>query len=466
MIPSQMKMPCASGIQRAPAIAFTLMVCGMAAPATTALAAGPADADLSAADFPSIQAALDALPPTGGRVFIPAGTYVVKGSLKPRDNVTIVGAGPATVLKACDLVVAKTTSAIKVGDTQVTVEDPVGFEVGMDVFAHKNIEWAPGVEKAFSYTITAVEGKTLKFDKPAAFAQPVGAAVCTGAPVILVFRKRNVVIENLTVDGNRKPNWVYVNLKMAGIYLWGTSDCTVQNCHIINTSGDGISAQFPPTGYSGSVADGPQGWATADKHKGNGTLILNNRVRGASGFGIHLGGGQTKSIVKGNIVDACAWDGFYWCWDNTFTIVSDNIFTRNGWNGIGGYGDGSSPISDAQNVNSNNVCAYNGYAGIAVTGGSGNILSGNVCFANSRAARGKYPGIRISIPHPDPKKADQRYTINAVVTGNSCNDVGEGATQKCGIEVATNVQGVIVQDNASSGNIGANVLPESSSPGK
>ncbi|NUQ64514.1 MAG: hypothetical protein HUU20_18775 [Pirellulales bacterium] len=34
----------------------------------------PAGANLSAADYPSIQAALDALPPVGGRVFVPAGT--------------------------------------------------------------------------------------------------------------------------------------------------------------------------------------------------------------------------------------------------------------------------------------------------------------------------------------------------------------------------------------------------------
>ena len=440
------------------------MLCGVGALAATAVAAGSAGADLSAADYPSIQAALDALPPAGGRVFIPAGTYVLKGSLKPRHNVTISGAGAATVLKACDLVVGRTTSPISVGDTQVTVEDATGFEVGMDVFAHKNIEWAPGVEKAFSYTVTAIAGKTLKFDKPAAFAQPVGATVCTGAPVILIFRKRNVVIENLAVDGNRKPNWVYVNLKMAGIYLWGASDCTVRNCQVTNTSGDGISTQFPPTGYSGSVADGPQGWATADKHEGNGTLILNNRVRGAAGFGIHIGGGQTRSIIKGNLVDACGWDGFYWCWDNAFTIVSDNIFTKNGWNGIGGYGDGGAQVSDTQNINNNNVCAYNGYAGIAVTGGSGNIVSGNVCFANSRAARGAHPGIRISIPNPDPKKPDQRYLINTVVTGNSCNDVGAGATQKCGIEVARNVLGVVVRDNVSNGNVGADVLPDTSSP--
>ena len=65
--------------------------------ASAASAAGQ-DADISAADYPSIQAALDALPAEGGRVYIPAGTYILKGSLKPRDNVTISGVGAATIL--------------------------------------------------------------------------------------------------------------------------------------------------------------------------------------------------------------------------------------------------------------------------------------------------------------------------------------------------------------------------------
>jgi len=409
-------------------------------------------------DFPSIQAALDALPPSGGRVFIPAGIYILKGSLKLRDNVTISGAGPATVLKACDLVLGKTAAPIQVGEAQVRVENTTGFEVGMDVFIHKEIEWGPNVEKAFSYTITAIENNILKFDKAAAYAQPTGATVCTGTPVVLVFKKRNIVIENLTIDGNRKPNWVYVPLKMAGVYFWGSTDCTVQNCQIINASGDGISAQFPTTGYPGDAALGTNGWATVEKHEGNGSMILNNRIHGAAGFGIHLGGGQTKSIVKGNIVRDCAWDGFYWCWDNALTIVTDNIFTNNGWNGIGGVGSGGVVISDVQNITSNNICSYNGNCGIHINGGEGNIISGNVCYGNSRAEKGRYPGILIDIPGTPANKV---WDIAAIVTGNSCNDVGgESAMQKCGVELAPNVSGVIIRDNISKGNLGKDILPD------
>jgi parallel beta-helix repeat protein len=436
---------------------------GVVAMSTTLASAAlspTAGANLSAADFPTIQAAIDALPASGGRVFIPAGTYVLKGSVKPRDNVTLSGAGPATVLKAYDLVVSKTTVPIKVGDRQATVEDAKDFEVGMDVFAHKSIEWGPAAEKAFSYAITGIDGRILKFDRPATCAQPAGAVICTGAPVVLVFKKRNVVIENLTIDGNRKPKWVYVNLKMAGVYLWAASDCTVRNCRIVNASGDGTSAQFPPTGWTGVTSARPQGWAKGREHEGNGTQILGNHIRGASGFGIHLGGGQTKSIVKGNVVRACAWDGFYWCWDNMFSIVTDNIFTNNGWNGIGGYGDGSARNSDTQNITSNNICAYNGHSGIAVTGGSGNILSGNVCYANSRERKGARPGIRIAIADywakqkkGEPKRPSRTYAVHMIVTGNSCNDSGDGAMQKCGIEIAPNVTGVILRDNLSTGNL-------------
>jgi len=255
-------------------VAFAVIATGLVQAAQT---------ELSAATYEGIQAALDALPPEGGRVFIPAGTYIMKGSLKPRDGATISGAGPATVLKACDQVVQKSAKPLAVGDRQIVMQSVQGFATGMDVFVHEKLDWSAATQKAFSYTITSIEGNTLKFDKAAVFAQPADATVCSGAPVILVFMKKNIVIENLTVDGNKQKASTSVNLKMAGIYLWGALDCTVQNCRLDNCWGDGISAQFPPTGFKAD--SGQPLWDPLDKHEGNGTLIVNNHIRAARSFG-------------------------------------------------------------------------------------------------------------------------------------------------------------------------------------
>lgn len=58
--------------------------------------------DRNAADYPSIQDAIDSLPPTGGVVFIPAGTYIISTPIKVPANVTLTGEGFSTYLKLAD----------------------------------------------------------------------------------------------------------------------------------------------------------------------------------------------------------------------------------------------------------------------------------------------------------------------------------------------------------------------------
>jgi hypothetical protein len=59
-----------------------------------------ARAAIQAADFPSLQAALDAVPPEGGLVVLPAGTFEIREPLRVvRGDVTIRGAGAATHVK-------------------------------------------------------------------------------------------------------------------------------------------------------------------------------------------------------------------------------------------------------------------------------------------------------------------------------------------------------------------------------
>lgn len=53
---------------------------------------------VSAADFPSIQAAVDSLPESGGAVAIPAGVWRIAEPIVLRSNVSLVGAGASTVV--------------------------------------------------------------------------------------------------------------------------------------------------------------------------------------------------------------------------------------------------------------------------------------------------------------------------------------------------------------------------------
>jgi hypothetical protein len=66
-------------------------------PSKSLLGARPA---IDAASFPSLQAAIDALPPTGGVVHLPAGTFEISQPLRiTQEDVLIAGAGTATHIK-------------------------------------------------------------------------------------------------------------------------------------------------------------------------------------------------------------------------------------------------------------------------------------------------------------------------------------------------------------------------------
>lgn len=181
------------------------------------------------------------------------------------------------------------------------------------------------------------------------------------------------------------------------------------------------------------------------KVKGNRNSIIDNRVEDAEVFGIHIGTTQLNCIIRGNTVLGCGSDGLYYCYFNSGMVVTGNIFTHNGGDGIGGLGDaGSAVIGDVQNITSNNICSYNGKCGIGITGGSGNVICGNVCYANSRSEKGAFPGIRIN------SKA-----VNTIVTGNVCTDDQPREMQKRGVEITDGQLSptCIVKDNVSAGNV-------------
>src|SRR6185369_10790161 len=55
---------------------------------------------IDAANYPSLQAAIDALPPTGGVIHLPAGTFEISKPLQiVQEDVLIQGSGTATHIK-------------------------------------------------------------------------------------------------------------------------------------------------------------------------------------------------------------------------------------------------------------------------------------------------------------------------------------------------------------------------------
>lgn len=81
---------------------------------------------INAADFPSIQAALDSLASSGGAVYIPAGTHSLPAKIRVFSNVTVFGAGmDQTVLQFAPGVVdhLMSNSSLTAGNTNLVVRD-------------------------------------------------------------------------------------------------------------------------------------------------------------------------------------------------------------------------------------------------------------------------------------------------------------------------------------------------------
>ncbi|HET9283175.1 MAG TPA: glycosyl hydrolase family 28-related protein [Candidatus Angelobacter sp.] len=77
--------------------------------------------------FTTIQAAINDLPSNGGAVYVPAGTYVISSSITIPSNVTLYGAGPATIIQLANGVNSQyaitNTHAATTGDTNIVIRD-------------------------------------------------------------------------------------------------------------------------------------------------------------------------------------------------------------------------------------------------------------------------------------------------------------------------------------------------------
>ena len=156
---------------------------------------------LVASDYPSLQAAIDALPPEGGTVFIPAGTYEITktidltrryglGAVPGRAAVTIQGAG-----------ICSTRLVGKTGDMPIFDLSMSGYCVFRDLYVQ-------GVDCEVGFLMARGPGK--------------GSA-------------GSHVMENVVMSGRYRK---------AAVYLMGSEVNRFYNCHFSNTLPDAFTIYF------------------------------------------------------------------------------------------------------------------------------------------------------------------------------------------------------------------------------
>ena len=266
---------------------------------------GPKQADLVGATDRVIQAAVDYVARLGGgTVRVLPGTYRLRNSVFLHSRVRILGSGMDSVLVKEP---SATTKLIVDGDhwdQEVTLADPTGFQVGDGVRLVSKDPFGKGTN-IVQRTLIASSGNRFKLDSrlQERFHLEGEPQIATIFSLLQCTDVTDVVIENLTLDGNKAHNEMVDRgaFDDGSIRLDSSNRVTVRQVTVRDFYCDGIV-----WGISHDVV-------VEDCHLHDGARLA-----------LHSGSGSQRSIVRGNRVQRSA-EGIYFCWGAQHGLYEKNV---------------------------------------------------------------------------------------------------------------------------------------------
>lgn len=322
-------------------------------------------ADVVGSDSAALAKAAAMLRP-GDTLSIGAGTYAMDDSLSIPSGVTVRGVAGKTILRKKPGVESALAEDGDYGDRLLAVAEPGKFHPGMGVSITDdklNAGWDITVTK-----VASVQAPYLHIEPMTVrdYSQEENhACVRNVFPILCVKNAANVVLENLTVDGDRAENAYIDGCRGGAIYLYQVRNVSVRNCIARNYNGDGISIQI------------------SDRVE-----VLNSESYGHAGYGIHPGTGSVNTLVSRCRMHDNGDIGLYLCWRVRHGRFTDNVIENNGHYGI------SIGHKDTDNEFSGNTIAHNGISGVyfrketPANSGSRNVFRGNKVLNNGNAREG------------------------------------------------------------------------------
>ncbi len=272
---------------------------------------GGQDADISGFNHHSIQYAIDAVAKTGGIVRLMPGLYEINAPISMKSNVKLVGSGRETILKRGKGVQTRFVVDADYGELLLTVENSDGFEPGMKIqITDRDQSSCWNVSTAW---VTDVQDNTIYIDSYLIrdYRSDRDGLVSNASSVIEVIGAENVLISNLTTDGNRTENFFADGCNSAGILILKSKNVTVDQVHVKDFNGEGISWQIT-------------------EH----VTIRNSEISGSGNTGMHPGTGSPFTVIENNDVHHNDNDGLFICWRVYEGTVTNNRFHNNGRFGI------------------------------------------------------------------------------------------------------------------------------------
>ena len=305
------------------------------------------------ADQVEIQAALDALPVSGGKVVLLDGTYNIEVSLSLNSYQTLKGQGRNTIL---------TTTTIDVDI--VTAVGGAGTELTGIVLADLCVDGnAGGVVNDIGVFFSYVDWGII-------------------SNVWSINNGENGIYANVC-DYLRITSCVARSSGGDGFYMYASFYCSIVGCLAENNTGYGIILRGSThCSVSGNVSEGN---ASGIYAWGNDNSITGNVCRNNTGNGIYVQASRVS--VVGNTCEASDTINIY-IFRSSYCVVAGNCA-----NNATGAGEGITLRGDATgdcdyNTVTGNVCTGNADRGIELIGGAfteKNIILGNQLLGNGTA---------------------------------------------------------------------------------
>ena len=299
-----------------------------------AISVGPKDADLVGATEKPIQAAVDYVARLGGgTVHILPGTYRMRNAVYLRTGVRLLGSGEASVLMKEPSTETTLAADSDWYDQEITLANADGFEIG-DGVCLQTVNPHDGGREVVKRTLVARSGNRFKLDRALRtnFWTLKTPTVSTLFPLLTAEETTDLVIENLTLDGNRENN-AHLDGNYAGcIWFQDCSRILIRGVTTRNYNGDGIS------------------WQIAHD-----VIVENCHSHDNADLGLHPGSGSQRPIIRGNTVERNN-IGIFFCWGAKYGLAEKNRIEDSRAAGISiGHRDNENLIRDNDILRSGEV---------------------------------------------------------------------------------------------------------------
>jgi nitrous oxidase accessory protein NosD len=339
----------------------------------------------------------------------------LRNAIQLPSGVRLIGSGADTVVTK----IASRSTALADDsdwyDREITLEDARGFQLGDGVVlrATNPDHGGPIVIKR---TLVARSGNRFRLDTGLRENLWMsGKPTCASLfPLLTAERAADVVIENLTLDGDKANNERLDGNYAGCVFLQDCNRFTLRGVTARNYNGDGISFQI-----------------THD------VIVENCHSHDNADLGLHAGSGSQRPIMRDNRLERNG-IGLYFCWGVKYGLATKNVVVENRNYGI------SIGHHDTDNVIVENTVRESGKIGVIFRDESRgkdfwpnrNRLESN-CVENSGGDR----GVAIAV---------EGKTRELKIRGNHLRE-SRGAAGRCGLKLAKEVGAIELVDNTFEG---------------